>query len=174
MTNLSPIRLFSADHFGLVYLEDNWCNQACIVDLDDTAEHPKGLVFLEPWREFPKFTFIYLTEDIMIKGVTAFSGYPTTSALGQISGYNLSESTLPGEIVHKDGKEILWALDRDEVLVPLPLNTGGMEITPGHRRYQWWMLCDCSSGDFLPVAIVQSNHINTSDATASFCAYRPA
>ena len=61
------VKLSKVGHYGLVYLEDDERYRACVIELEG-GKHCRALVFLDPWREFPKFGFVYLTADVSIKG----------------------------------------------------------------------------------------------------------
>ena len=170
MADFSPVRLSVTNHFGLVRLEDDDCHYGLIIELADTAECGRALLLIDEWREFPIFSFFYLTLDNTIIGEISTPGYPLAVEEGRRLSFHY-HSEAPGLIFHDQGAEFLYAIDRDENLVPLRLNTGYRNIAQGLRSFDWWLIGDDGWGYFLPVGLVQADDSEAGGPVGDYCIY---
>ena len=86
MNNFEPCILSEIGFSGLVELDENGAHRACILDLDEHAPHDRALVFLDAWRGFPRFGFVYLHDDVPIEGSLCHLCYPLTGDMGELTG----------------------------------------------------------------------------------------
>lgn len=149
-----PYRLASVNFHGLVDLESDGCHRACIIELGAGADHDSALVFLDAWRGFPQFGFVYLRDDVPIEGAVRGYGHPMTCEMGQRFGLDFGIA-FPGTIFKIGDKEVLWVIDHHGDMFPLTLSPTMGDHDPSFRQFHWWVLGDEMTGDYIdPAAFV--------------------
>lgn len=151
------------EHFfpGLITLEEGGNYRACILELDVEHEHRRALVFLDAWKTFPRFGFVYLKDDNPIEWATRQEAWPILSEYQEPLESKLGTAT-PGSIFLLGGMKVLWVINPDGSLYPLPLEFVMQDYYPGFRQFRRWEMGNRLGGTSINrVAFVQAATTNS-------------
>lgn len=141
---------------GLVTLGGEGNYRACILELDAEHEHRRALVFLDAWEAFPRFGFVYLKDDVPIEWASRQNAWPILGETQEMLGSQLGTAT-PGTIFLLGGMKVLWVINHDGTLYPLPLMIAMDDHYPGFRQFCRWEMGNRLSGNSINrVAFVQA------------------